>query len=233
MTATTSGTYTALSTTPISDVVLEAFERIGVSASLLKDTQLISARRSLNLVLQEMSIDGINLWAVELKSLSLVEGQATYTIPVNIVNVMDVYVSLTSNGQTTDRIMSPLSRTEYASLPNKLQPGVPSQFWFNRLVGPTLNFYLAPDGNGPYVVNYYCMRWLQDADYANGQLPDVHVLFFEAMCAKLTEKLAQKFAYEKWPAMKMAATEAWTKATAENREHVPLKLGPDTSSYYR
>ena len=232
MTGTTSGTYTFLANMPITDCVIEASERMGVSPINFKDTQLISARRSLNLVLQEMSLDGVNLWAVDLQSITLVQGQASYSVPSNTVNIMDMYISINSNGQTQDRIMAPLGRSDYASIPNKLMQGVPSQFWFDRLVSPTITLYLAPDGNGPYILNYYRMRWLQDADYANGQLPDVHVLFYDALCAKLAAKLALKFAPDKYMMLKQEAMEAWDKAIGENRERVPLRLGPDTSGYF-
>jgi len=233
MTGTTSGTYTFLANTPIGDVVVEAFERIGLEAVTLKDTQLVSARRSLNLALQEMSLDGVNLWAVVLETITLSQGVAAYSVPANTVNIMDMYISITSGGQTQDRTMAPLSRSDYASIPNKASQGVPSQFWFNRLVGPTITLYLTPDGNGPYTLNYYRMRWLQDADYANGQLPDVHVLFYDALCAKLAAKLALKYAPDKLLVMKQESKEAWDKAIGENRERVPLRLGPDTSGYFR
>ena len=63
---------------PIDEIVEEAFERTGMRGNRT-GYQLKSARRSLNILLNEWNNRGINLWKVKLATIPLVEGQAEYT----------------------------------------------------------------------------------------------------------------------------------------------------------
>lgn len=136
-----------------------------------------------------------------------------------------------------DRILYPISRTDYASQPDKTQQGSPTTFWFDRLTTPTITLWQVPDQNGPYAFQYYRQRQVQDANIVGGQTLDMPPRFFEAAAAELAAHLSWK--YPPNPAsgitvdkLEMAAKAAWAEAAAEDRERVTLSIMPDFSSYF-
>lgn len=396
MAVSTSGTYNW--NLDYAGIITEAFGRCGIHPTALVREHFISATRSLNLALAAWSNKGVNLWQVDLQSISLTQGVPTYNLPSNTVNILDAYIetySLQTNvggtpnfstvlnsavvtvnivqnnlvqnnwinivvpvsigglilqglyqvqtvlnanqftilaaatatstvnnggvlpvfttiaGNATvsvnlpnhglssgntfnvqeatscggllltgpyivasvtdvnnftfifgttalandtetensgnqvimtqynssdpiDRIMTPISRTDYAAQPDKILQGPPTTFWFDRLSPiPTVTMWYVPDGNGPYVFYYYRMRRIQDAAATSGQIADVPYLFLDALCAELAMRLARKYAPALVQALTMEAKESWSMAAEENRERVQMFLVPDTSGYFR
>ena len=76
MANTTSGTATFDKTFAIDEIVEDAFERIGLQN--VAGYQLKSARRSLNILLQEWGNRGIHYWEIGETNLDLIEGQSDY-----------------------------------------------------------------------------------------------------------------------------------------------------------
>lgn len=145
-----------------------------------------------------------------------------------------VIMTQANSGDPVDRIMTSISRTDYAAQPNKLQQGPPTVFWFDRLTPiPTTTMWYVPDGNGPYVFFYYRMRRIQDAVAQGGQTPDVPYRFLEALCADMAKRLSRKYAPALYDSLKADALIAWEEAAEEDRERVELFLVPDTSGYFR
>src|SRR5258705_10262395 len=109
---TSSGTYNF--PTSNAESVLAAFDRIGLAPTDLKQRHFLTARREINLLFSEWSNKQVNLWKVELNSITLVSGVATYTLPGRVIMVLDAYYSI-NQGQTdqTDLFMNPISRDEY------------------------------------------------------------------------------------------------------------------------
>lgn len=136
------------------------------------------------------------------------------------------------SSQPTDRVMGPMSRTDYNSLPNKPQQGFPTIFWFDRLINPTITLWQVPDGSGPYQLFYYRMRQIQDAYAVNGQTPEIPYNALEAFCAGVAFHLSMKWAQEKSVALKAYYDQVWNEFAEENREYVPLRLQPMLNSYY-
>lgn len=234
----TSGTYNF--TLANSDIVLEAFERALIAPTEITSRHMITARRSLNLELQTWSNKGPNLPYIYLYNIPLVQGQATYTLPVTTISVLDVYFS---TPQTTpantfiDRIMEPISRDDYAAFPNKSQQGFPTTYWFNRVNIPTLTVYQTPNVSAPYAINLYVMRQVQDANLGMGETPDINYRFQDALCARLAARLAEKFPKAQWPnrekELMAKAQAAWAEASAEDVEKVTLHIQPDVSPYWQ
>ena len=79
MANTTSGTTTFEKTFYIDKIIEEAYERIGMSAPRTGQ-DLESTRRSLNIMFQEWSNRGLHYWEVASNTISMVNGQSTYTI---------------------------------------------------------------------------------------------------------------------------------------------------------
>ena len=78
MANTTSGTTTFEKGFSISDIVEEAYERVGIQG--VSGYQLKGARRSLNILFQEWANRGLHYWEVANNSITLVADQATYTM---------------------------------------------------------------------------------------------------------------------------------------------------------
>ena len=79
----------------LSEIVEEAFERCG--AELRTGYDLRTARRSMNLLFADWANRGINMWTFEQGSIPLVQGTATYALPVDTVDLME-HVIRTGSG---------------------------------------------------------------------------------------------------------------------------------------
>ena len=78
MANTTSGTTTFDKTFAIDEIIEEAYERIGLQG--VSGNQLRQARRSLNILFQEWGNRGLHYWQIGNNSITLVNGQAVYTM---------------------------------------------------------------------------------------------------------------------------------------------------------
>lgn len=213
------------------EIVAQAFSRIGIRRTEILTAHIQDAMMELNALFSKMNNQGPNLWTVDLQSIPLIQGSATYSVPQETIQVLDVF--LRYGNPSTDRILYGLSRTEYASLSNKTSQGQPSQFWFDRLISPTLTFYLTPDGNGPYTVYYYRYRQIQDSLMANGQVAEIPNRWIDALIAGLAHRMARIYAPPLEQIRKMDADEAWKIAATQDVEDVPLNIMPGIGGYWR
>lgn len=139
----------------------------------------------------------------------------------------------TQNADPIDILLYPLSRNDWAAIPDKLQQGRPTSYWFNRTINPTLNIWQVPDGAGPYQLCYYVCRRIEDAAAEMGQTSNLSFRFFEAYTAALAAHLAMKWALDRAVALAAYATQMWQEASDEDREKVSTYFGPDLSGYFR
>lgn len=227
---TTSGTYTF--DPSFADFIIEAFERAGIKSNLITASHMQSARMSANLLLQAWSNKGVNLWAVDLQSVAMVEDDPDYALDSATVSILDAYIRTGTTPNFTDYPMSPLGRTDYANISNKLATGRPTQYWFNRGVTPTLTVWMVPDASSTYTLYYYRMRRLQDVAVGGGETVDLQYRFFEAFVSDLAARLAQKYNKDVWKDLRADAEAQWQAARAEDREMADLFIKPDLSGYY-
>lgn len=216
------------------DIVLEAYSRCGIQPTALDKENLISGYRSLNLELQSLANFVPNLWKIETLTIDLVEGQTTYDIPPAVMVMLDVYIRNTDTVDfPNDRILMPISRTDYAMIPNKNSEGMPTSFWFDRLLEPTVTLWQVPDGNGPYTLLYTAMLRIQDSNVSMGQTSDIPIRYLEALCARVAARLAEKYAPDKEDKLIMKAEARLKEAQTEDRERTPIYISPDVSGYYQ
>lgn len=216
-------------------IILEAYDRIGIRPAEITREQMSSAVRSINYELQSMANFVPLLWKVDLRSIVLEQGTATYDLPDDTVTILDVYIQTQAGNPSNDpidRILLPISRTDYAMYPDKTIQAPPSVFWYDRLQSPTITVWQTPDGNGPYTLFYYRMARMDDAATQMGQTADVQYLFLEALVAGVTARLAQKFRPELFAAMKADAKERLAEAISENIERVDTYILPEISGYW-
>lgn len=215
------------------EIIMNAFQRVQVRPTEIETSQLQTAVMELNLLLARMSNLTPNLWTVDLQSEPLTQGQATYSLPAETVMITNAFVRTGTGQSTIDRIIWPLSQTEYASLSNKSVQGPPTQFWFDRTISPTITLFLVPDGNGPYTLYYYRVRQIQDATLPDGVNVEVPYLWLDAIVAGLAHRLARVYKPELEQIRKVDADEAWEIAATQNVENVSLNIIPGLSGYFK
>lgn len=182
-----------------SGVVFEAFDRIGKRPPQVDRHMLASARLSLNLELQDWSNEGFNFWKTTSGTVNLTANQPTYQLPGDLVTIEELYytqVSGLGTGINSDRMMVPMTRTQYAAVVNKLQPGIPTQYWFQMLLIPQITIWQVPAAGQAapgYVLNWYGLQQMEDANLESGQVPDIHYRATDTLCAKMALRLAEKF----------------------------------------
>lgn len=228
---TASGTYSF--NPSVGELVLNAYSRINIRRPALLAEHMVDARVEANLLQTEWMNKGVNLWTVDLVTTALVQGTATYNVDPTTVMILDAYIETTSGGSLNDRIIEPVSRTEYASFPTKTIQSPPTVFWFDRLIAPTITLYPVPDGNGPYTLKYYRFRQIQDAVVPGGLTPELPIRWMDAFAAGLAHRLARIYAPPLEQLRKQDALDAWSIAASQDTENVPLYLYPGLSAYYR
>jgi len=228
---TTSGTYTF--NPALGEIVLYSYNLIGVRNTSVLQEHMQSARMAANMLLSRWANQGVNLWAVDLITTPLVKGVSTYPVDANTVVMLDTYIeTVNGSSQPIDRLILPISRTEYASYPNKEQQGFPTTYWFDRLLSPTVTLWPVPDGTTTSL-KYYRVRQLQDANLQNGQQVEIPYLWMEAFAYGLAQRLATIWAPDKMMMLKPMADEAYAIAAAQNVETAQQYISPIISGYFR
>lgn len=228
---TSSGTYAF--NPVISDVVLSAYARIQIRRTQVLAEHLTDAAREANYLLIEFNNKQPNLWRSELQTLSLVQGTATYELPARTVMILSAYIRTGSGTSQNDRLIFPVSTTEYASYPNKNTQSFPSVFWFNRQIIPQITLWAVPDQSSTYALLLQTATKVQDANLPGGETADLPGRFMDAFVAGLAYRLARIWKPEMETARKADAIEAWTVAATNDTENVDLVIAPQIGSYYR
>jgi len=234
----TSGTTNFETTFSISDIVEEAYERIGIRG--VSGYQLKGARRSLNILFQEWANRGLHYWEVANNSITLVSGQATYTMfrstadgtsDATAVYGVDDVLEASFRDSNVDTPLTKINRSTYQALSNKTSTGQPTQYFVQRLIDRvTVTLYLTPGSSeaGKFL-NYYYVKRIQDAgDYTNEA--DVPYRFVPCMTAGLAYYLAIKFAPDRVQMLKMLYEDELNRALQEDGSSSSSFITPKT--YY-
>ncbi len=234
----------------LNELFEEAFERCG--AEMRTGYDFRTARRSLNLLTIEWANKGINLWTLEQGQITMNQGQITYELPIDTIDLFD-HVIRTQTGQAqTDININRISADTYLTIPNKNAQGRPIQVWINRQSGatypaggqpagtnpitgidhPTINVWPAPDQDDYYTFVYFRLRRIQDA--GNGTTTqDIPFRMLPPLVAGLAYYLSLKIpdATQRTAMLKQMYDESWEQAADEDREKAPLRLAPRQMFY--
>jgi hypothetical protein len=117
----------------LNEIVEEAFERAG--SELRTGYDLRTARRSLNLLFADWANRGVNMWTFEQNVITLAQGQPTYALPDDTVDLLDHVIRTNANvpNNQADLTITRISVSTYATIPNKLIQGRPIQVWVQKL----------------------------------------------------------------------------------------------------
>jgi len=150
------------------------------------------------------------------------------------IMVLDAYITTNSGKETQfDRVIMPISRTEYAQTPNKNLQSPPTVFWFDRLINPTITLWPVPDQTGVYTLNFYRVIQVQDAETTGAQTLDIPYRWLDAACAGLAARLANIYSPDRSNLLEQKAAQAYDIAATQDTENVPLYIMPGLSGYFR
>jgi len=232
-------------------LILYCYNIIGVRSTSVLQEHMTTAQMATNMLLVNWANKGVDLWKVDLVSVPLVQGQATYAVDPSTVVILDAYLTIDNgSGNPIDRIIMPVSRSEYASYPNKTQQGFSTTYWFDRLdvnsdmnspgssqtppiTGPQITLWLVPDGTSAQFLRYYRLVQSQTANFSNGQTLDLPYLFLEAFVDGLAYRLAKIWNQAIAPALKSVADESYEVAASRNIERADIFIAPQISNYFR
>ena len=217
----TSGTYNF--SMDIDEVIQEALEMIGGEQTLGNDPK--SARRSINLLLQDWQNRGILLWSTNTTVVDVSTSVTAYSLSSNMVDAMEVVVNLSATDIQLDR----LSMEEYLKIPRKSQTGRPTQYAIRR-GRANLELYLwpIPDSND-YSLKIEKIKYLQDVNKSAGQIADVSRRFLPCMTAGLAYFMSMKRAGidgNRIMFIKQEYEERLARAMDEDRERTSLRIVP-------
>ena len=238
MANTTSGTTVFEKGFSISDIVEEAYERIGIQG--VSGYQLKGARRSLNILFQEWANRGLHYWEIANNNITLVADQATYTMfrsttdgtsSATAVYGVDDVLEASFRNSNVDTPLTKINRSAYQALSNKTSTGQPTQYFVQRFIDKiTITLYLTPGSSeaGKFL-NYYYVKRIQDAGaYTNDA--DVPYRFVPCMIAGLAYYLAIKFAPDRIQMLKMLYEDELNRALQEDGSSSSSYITPKT--YY-
>jgi len=138
------------------------------------------------------------------------------------------------NGQPAynDIRLMPFSRQDYANVPNKLAQGRPSQYYYDRLIDPTVTLWYVPDNNGPYQLIYNRTTQPQDCNPRGTQTPYLPYRALESFHADLAAHMAIKWRPDIAKDLFAYAQDRWKEFAETDSERVTTHIVPQIGAYY-
>ena len=181
----------AVVTPDLPDIFEEAYERAGLELNTGYD--LRTARRSLNIMLLEWQNRGLNLFTIDAGTLTLTAGTATYTMPVDTIDVIEHQLRTGSGTNQIDTALERVSVSTYANQSNKNTSGRPSQIYVERLSAETkVTLWPVPDSTTPYELSYYRLKGIDGVSSGLGTNAAIPPRFVPCLIAGLAYYVAMK-----------------------------------------
>lgn len=137
------------------------------------------------------------------------------------------------NTTSTDRIIIPISRTDYASIANKNMPGFPTSFWMDYILQPTMYLWPVPTQFIPQGLQFYVMKRPQDAVMEDGSQIQIPYQYYDYYVWSLAERLAYIYAPDRIAVITPRKQQSWQRAMQASTENVPINIDTMLGSYYR
>lgn len=221
------------------DIILNAFGMIQIRRWMLTTQHLVDANFQANLLMVDISNRNPNRWVMETQEIALSDGVSAYNLENRTVAVSIVSIRQTINGVSSDRVIGPLSATDYESLPNKAQLAPPTSYFFSLLTPtPTITFWPVPNADSTYTARVQTFRQLQDVSLAGGTTVDSPYRFLDAITTGLASRLAvvypESLPYpDKAKELDAAYQSRFLLAAGQDQESTPMYVRPEMSGYYR
>ena len=92
------GTRTFPTITSMADIGAYALNRVGVKRTAIQLDHLADVAMAANFVMADLATEQPNLWKLVQKSVTLVQGTTTYTLPADVLLVTDAIIRTTISG---------------------------------------------------------------------------------------------------------------------------------------
>ena len=171
---TTSGTYSF--SMDIDEVIEEALEMIGDEATLGNEPK--SARRSINLLLQDWQNRGIQLWTIGTTAVTVTTSVTSYVLGSENIDVLEAVV----NRDNIDLQLERISMEEYLKVPRKGQTGRPTQFAVRRERDQSRVFLWPIPENSTDAIKFETVKYFQDVSKSS-QTADISRRFYPCLTA--------------------------------------------------
>ena len=211
----------------IDDIIQESYNRCGVRTNSGYD--LKRARRNLNILFSEWGNRGVHLWKVQLQTQALTAGTVSYTVPTQVSDVLEAYISTSSGvtSTTNDISLTKIDRSAYAGLPNKGNTGQPSQYFVDRQTTPVIYLYQAPDASTYTHLKYYTINRIEDAGAYTNEA-NVVFRFIPAMIGGLAYYLSFLANPQQTANLKLAYEDELERALKEDGQRASIYISPQT-----
>ena len=218
-----SGTYNF--NLDIDEVIQEAMEMIGGEQTLGHEPA--SARRSINLMLNDWQNRGILLWSTDTTTVTVASDTTTYDLASSALDALIVtYQPNTSSAETK---LERKSFEEYNIIPNKYATGRPTQYTVKRnLANPTIHLYPVPD-NSTGLLQVELIRQVQDVNKSFEQNADAPVRFLPCLTAGLAYNMSLKrpgIVTDRIALLKANYEELLLRAMEEDKERASIYFKP-------
>lgn len=180
----TSGTYDF--SMDIDEVIQEASEMIGGETTAGHEPK--SARRSINLLLQDWQNRGILLWSANTTAIAVSTSVTSYALTSSTIDVTEAVL----NRDNIDIQLERISMEEYLKVPRKGQKGRPTQYAIRRERGAPVMFLWPIPENTTDTVKLEQIKYLEDVNKSAQQTADVSRRFLPALTAGLAYYMSWK-----------------------------------------
>jgi len=216
-----SGTYNF--SMDIDEVIQEASEMIGGEQTLGNEPK--SARRSINLLLQDWQNRGVMLWSIGTSTVSLTTSVTAYAFSSATVDVLEAV----HNRDNRDIQLQRISMEEYMKIPNKGQTGRTTQYAIrNGRDFATMYLWPIPE-NSTDTIKIETFTYLQDVNKSAVETADISRKFLPCLTAGLAYNMAIKRPGVDMNRINMLKTEyeeRILRAMEQDRERTNLLLKP-------
>jgi len=180
----TSGTYDF--SMDIDEVIQEATEMIGGEQTLGHEPK--SARRSINLLLQDWQNRGILLWTAGTTAISVSTSVTSYALTSSTIDITEAVV----RRDNVDLQLERITMEEYLKIPRKSQTGRPNQYAIRRDRGnPVLFLWPIPE-NTTDILKLEQVKYTEDVTKSAGQNADISRRFLPCLTTGLAYYMAMK-----------------------------------------
>ena len=218
-----SGTYNF--NLDIDEVIQEAMEMIGGEETLGHEPA--SARRSINLMLNDWQNRGILLWNTDTTTVTVASSVTTYDLASSALDAL--IVTYQPNSTSAETKLERKSFEEYNIIPNKYATGRPTQYTVKRnLANPTIHLYPIPD-NSTGLLQVELIRQVQDVNKSFEQNADAPVRFLPCLTAGLAYNMSLKrpgIATDRITLLKANYEELLLRAMEEDKERASIYFKP-------
>jgi hypothetical protein len=222
----------AVVTPDLSELFEEAYERAGLE--MRSGYDLKTARRSLNLLTLEWQNRGLNLWTIEPGTIALVAGTATYALPADTIDLIEMSLRTGTGTNQIDQTVERISVSTYSQQTNKNVTGRPVQGFIRRLATQTtVTLWPVPDTVDSYTLAYFRLRGIESINSGISGTADVPPRFVPCLVAGLAYYVAMKRpeVSNRVQALKQEYEFPFELAAGEDRDSASVRFVPFNNFY--